>query len=151
MEILVCRAGMGLAHFARVLFVLFSNLSSSNFSSSAQQFSNFSSWSRKFSNFCKSMPNFSSLKKGTSSQRLFGFPIFQVVLNNFSIFKFESTYFQFFKSNTQMFPPSKKGLVVSHFLIFQFFKISNKSPHISSISISNFSSAPKTNKKIRVL
>ena len=44
-------AGIDLAHFARVHWKLFSNLSSSNFSSAAQQFCNFSSLSYQCSNF----------------------------------------------------------------------------------------------------
>ena len=66
----------------------------------------------------------------------------------FHLFKFSSTIFQvglanfpIFKIKCPIFPPSKKGLVVSDFLVFQFFKLcltifqfSSLIPHISNFS-----------------
>ena len=79
-------SGIDLAYFAGVLWKLFSNLSSSNFSSSVQHFSNFSSWTLLFSSFSFQMLFF-PFKKGTSSQPLFGFPIFQVGVHKVPVFQ----------------------------------------------------------------
>ena len=91
-------SGIDLAHFARVLLKLFSNLSSSNKSSSAQQLFNFDSK-------CPIFP----LKKGTSSQPLYGFPIFQVVLSNVPIFGVRDHRFPIFQVKYLILSSLKKG------------------------------------------
>ena len=88
---------------------LFSNLSSSNFSNSVQQFPNFLF--------------FIHLKAGTNSQPLFGFPIFQVVLTNVPIFQVGVHRFPIFQAEYIICSSLKKGTSSQPLFGFPIFQV----------------------------
>ena len=112
---------------------LFSNLSSSNFSSSAQQFSNFSSSAQQFSNFSSWSHQFSNFQIKCSIfplSKKVGFPTFQVVHTNYQKFQVGVRGFPIFQVGVFIFPifqvkypiicSLKKGTTGQPLMVFQF-------------------------------
>ena len=75
------KKGLVVSHFLDFQFFKCSNhkVTQGPSNGTCQKISNFSSFAHRFSNFSSQIQNSSLLKKGTSGQPHFGFPIFQVL------------------------------------------------------------------------